>query len=126
MNTKRKHEIKIRMNDQEYIKLKENVQKTGTSIQRYGLDALLTTKITSKEEIDELKQINVKFSSLLRIEKGIGNNINQISRKVNCQNKADIETIQQLSDEIHSLIEGRDKLWLLIRQLVSPNRHIKH
>lgn len=122
MNTKRKHDVKVRMSDNEYEQFLARVNDAGTTQQMYGLDALLCAQITPKEEIDLLVELNQQMADLVRIQRGIGNNINQVAHRVNINHGVEAHDIEQLQIECESYGKENNRLWQLIRLLLTDRR----
>lgn len=119
MNTKRKHDVKVRLSDDEYEQFLSRVNDAGTTQQRYGLDALLCAQITPREEIDLLIELNQQMADLVRIQRGIGNNINQIAHRVNINHEAEVHDIELLQIECESYRRENSRVWQLIRSLLT-------
>lgn len=103
MNRTRSKQIVIRLNEAEHDAIKEKIEKSGVSQQKYLIGAAMEKKIINtdgiKEVIPELKRI--------------GNNLNQIARKCNEGRPIDDETSRAI------VIIGKElsEAWLLLNKL---------
>ena len=123
---KRNNTIHIQMNDNELNRMRDRMQQSNKhTIQAYALDALLNSKITDQRLIDELQSTNKLISDVDKIEKGIGNNINQIAKKVNTYDVVLSDDIDNIRIELDKSKKERNELWLSIRLLVQKLQHIR-
>ena len=124
---KRNNTVHIQMNDNELKTMKDKVEQSHKkTIQSYALDALLNGEITDQRLIEELQNTNKLISDIDRIEKGIGNNVNQIAKKVNTYDVVLTDDIETIKIEIEKSRKERDELWLSIRSLLQKLQHITH
>ena len=117
MARKRRYDVRIRMNKEEKETFQKKLEEAGNlTMESYGLDALLNCKVTSQDEIDNLVEINKQFSKMNQNLSLIGNNINQIARKVNSENAVTRDELENLSKEISKYKESEvQELWQSIR-----------
>lgn len=101
MNRKRPKQIVIRASEQEFEKIKKNVEKSGLTQNEYLLRCALNKKITVIEGLPEL---------VLELKR-IGNNLNQLTKAVH-EGKANCS--QELND-INKELKG---VWQLLRRLI--------
>ena len=120
---KRKHQVKIWMNDEEHAVLKQKIKESGLNQQTIILNAIAGHKTTSAEEVAELKESNKQFSDAVRQLRGIANNVNQIANTVGVIQ--DGVNLHQVSEEITSSTKECEKAWQLIRQSISQRRHME-
>lgn len=73
MGRKRTHEIKIRMTDEEYDAYQKRLERSKLSGNSFGIRCLLDKEIRVIEGLPDL----------LRELRALGNNMNQIARKLN-------------------------------------------
>ena len=123
---KRKHQVKIWMNDEEHAVLKQKIKESGLNQQTIILNAIAGHKTTSAEEVAELKESNKQFADAIRQLRGIANNVNQIARYANTVGVIqDGVNLHQVSEEITSSMKECEKAWQLIRQSISQRRHME-
>lgn len=122
MGRKKRHDIRVRMSDEEYAILKNRIDDCGISIQDYGVRMLLEQPVVTRMEIDELKNISSELHDAVRVHRGFGNNINQVARKVNSVG-CDIDDIVTIQEEYRKDHEALERIWMIARRLVSNGSH---
>lgn len=121
---KRNNTVHIQMNDNELDMLKNRIKESNkSSIQSYALDALLNGEITDGRLIEELTNTNKLISDIDRIEKGIGNNVNQIAKKINTYDIVLQDDLDIIKLEINKSKKERTELWQLIRLYLQKLEH---
>ena len=121
---KRNRTISIRVSDQEYEVILNRVKATGQTQQSFILNAIVGATISTAEDKEQLKEINLQLADLVRQFKGIAININQIAYRANAY--GELPTIQKLDDykeQNKKLRREAENVWQLIRQLISQQRH---
>ena len=96
----RTRKMTFRLTEEEYRKIKEKVEESGTSQQQFLLKTALGKEIIHIKEFQEL---------MFQIKK-IGTNVNQIARHSN-------ETGIVSEAEIAEVKGGLNEIWLLLKQL---------
>lgn len=101
MNRKRPKQIVIRVSEEEFKKIKKQVEKSKLTQNEFLLKASLGKKIVV---IDGIKDLTISL-------KRIGNNLNQLTRsvhegKVNCK------------EELSLINEEMKEVWQLLRSLI--------
>ena len=122
---KRNRIISIRVSDQEYDIIQKKLSETGLTQQAFILKAVEGATISTAEDKQQLKEINLKLSDLLKQIKGIGVNINQMAYRANAYRE--LPTVQKLSEyqnENEKLRREAETIWQSIRQLISQQKHM--
>ena len=122
---KRNRTISIRVSDQEYDIIQKKLSKTGLTQQAFFLKAVEGATISTAEDKQQLKEINLKLADLLKQIKGIGVNINQMAYRANAYRE--LPTVQKLSEyqnENEKLRREAETIWQSIRQLISQQKHM--
>lgn len=122
---KRNRTISIRVSDQEYETIQKKLSETGLSQQAFILKAVEGATISTTEDRQQLKEINLKLADLLKQIKGIGVNINQMAYRANAYRE--LPTIQKLKEyqnDNEKLRREAEILWQSIRQLISQQKHM--
>lgn len=101
MNRTRPKQIVIRVSEEEYQKVKSQVLKSGMKQQEYLINAIMDKPITN---LDGLKAVVPEM-------KKAGNNLNQITHKINSGEQPTNAEFEQLRKEY-------DEVWQLLRQLI--------
>lgn len=107
VNRKRKNVIYIRTTDEEYKKIMEKVSLSKMNINRYFINAAIKKEII----IFDLTSVFELSAQISRI----GNNVNQIAKKLNQGGLANKEEINYL----HSTLENIEKVLMDIYNDVS-------
>ena len=122
---KRNRIISIRVSDQEYDIIQKKLSETGLTQQAFILKAVEGATISTAEDKQQLKEINLKLADLLKQIKGIGVNINQMAYRANAYRE--LPTVQKLSEyqnENEKLRREAETIWQSIRQLISQQKHM--
>ena len=83
-------------------------------------------KIASIEEVEELKRLNQMFADILSQLRGATTNINQIARKLHIDGEVPNDsTLYFLNKNILKYRKESEKIWLLIRRLISGQIHME-
>ena len=123
---KRNHTVTIRMNKAEYDLLQSKVKESGKTQQEVVIKAIADLKIASAEEVEELKRLNQMFADILSQLRGAATNLNQIARKMNTDGFMPREDIlYYLNKNILKYRKESEKIWLLIRRLISGQIHME-
>ena len=120
---KRNRIISIRVSDQEYDIIQKKLSETGLTQQAFILKAVEGATISTAEDKQQLKEINLKLADLLKQIKGIGVNINQMAYRANAYRE--LPTVQKLSEyqnENEKLRREAETIWQSIRQLISQQK----
>ena len=100
-NRTRKKQIAIRLSEKEYEKLMEQVRKSGMTQQDFF------SKVCMEKEIKNLDGLKELIPEIKRI----GNNINQIAKKCNQEDKV-------LNDDVMVIKKELDDIWQLLNQYI--------
>ena len=122
---KRNRIISIRVSDQEYETIQKKLNETGLTQQAFILKAVEGATISTAEEKQQLKEINLKLADLLKQIKGIGVNINQMAYRANAYRE--LPTVQKLNEyqnENEKLRREAETIWQSIRTLISQQKHM--
>ena len=107
---KRNHTVTIRMNKEEYELLQSKVKESGRTQQEVVIKAIADLKIA-----DILSQL-----------RGATTNINQIARKLHTDGEVPNDsTLYFLNKNILKYRKESEKIWLLIRRLISGQIHME-
>ena len=96
---KRNKAITVRMTEQEYAALQKRVAESGRTQQSYIVNAALTARISSAEEIATLKVISVTFGDLVKHE------------------------LSRIYEQIAKYRERSENEWQSIRSLITDQNH---
>ena len=123
---KRNYTVTIRMNKAEYDLLQNKVKESGQTQQAVVIHAIAGLKIASAEEVEELKTLNQILAEILSQLRGVATNINQIARKLHTDGEVPTDsTLYFLNKNILKYRKESEKIWLLIRRLISGQIHME-
>ena len=101
MNRTRPKQIVIRLTEEEFAKVKAQVEKSGMKQQDYLIRAITNKPITNT---DGLKELVPEI-------KRVGNNLNQLSRKANEGYVIGVEQLEQAQKEL-------SEVWQSLKQFI--------
>lgn len=100
MKTEKKYKLTVRLNEEDYRKLKyqsDNLEKNKTETIR---------ELIRKGIHTDIKEFNLNLKELLLIKRSIANSLNQISKKLN---NSSLEEFKKIEKDL-------DKLWQSLNQ----------
>lgn len=101
MNRTRPKQMLIRMSEDEYTKVKQQIAKSGMKQQEYLIKSMTNKPITNT---DGLKAVIPEI-------KRVGNNLNQLSRRANEGNQIGKSELAKMQWELNDV-------WQLLRQFI--------
>lgn len=122
MSRRRSKEILVRMSEEEYEILSQKISSSGKSMQAYMLDAALCGKITSADEIAEMKRKNKLLEDMDKQLRGMGTNINQMAHVANRDGTIpEAEEMIRIAEEVRQIRGEVMDEWRLTRQAISQH-----
>lgn len=130
----------IRMTEGEYQVLQNMANASGRTIQGVVIDAIMNGRISSTEEIQALREINIQLADMNRQIKGVANNLNQLAHGMNLlcsvlqDNTPDAFRIRKIVDslmqcnwseifqQIKEYRRESDAIWLSLRRFVAQQK----
>ncbi len=123
---KRNHTVTIRMNKAEYELLPKQSKGIWKNTTGIVIKAIADLKIASTAEVEELKRLNQMFADIISQLRGATTNINQIARKLHTDGEVPNDsTLYFLNKNILKYRKESEKIWLLIRRLISGQIHME-
>lgn len=117
---KRNRAITIRLTEEEYSQLQNNVTESGQTLQKYVIDAVLSGKITSADEVTEMRNKNKLLADIDKQLRGMGTNLNQMAHIANGQGMLPMAAeLIKISNEVSQVKREVSEEWLLTRQSIS-------
>lgn len=101
MKVKRKHEIKVRLNEDEFQDLVSKVSKSKLSRENY------IRKVLKKSNVKEPP--NLDYYQLKNEFNHIGNNLNQIAKSLNSYDVVSSNIVEVTLDELREMIKNLDE-----------------
>ena len=119
----RNRTVTFRMKEDEYKNFKNRVTESGVSQQDFIISSIQKGRISSAEEIKELKDANRNFGDFVRQIRGIATNINQMAHVANGQGIIPAGTeLRNLAGTVEDIGKESEKIWRSIRSSISPLR----
>lgn len=101
---KRNKKIGLWVSDEEYEALENLILTSGLSKQSFILNACFNGKVSTKEEIDAIKDYQKAVDELTNQIRMIGTNINQLARRVNqCGMVPTLHELYDLSNKLNEI-----------------------
>ena len=117
---KRNHTVTIRMNKAEYDLFQSKVKESGRTQQEVVIKAIAELKIASAEEVEELKRLNQMFADILCQLRGA------TTRKLHIDGEIPNDSMLYfLNKNILKYRKESERVWLLIRRLISGQIHME-
>lgn len=113
---KRDHRIYIRMSDNEYSFLKNQVKKSGLSIQDYVLRAINSSTVISSDISEKLMETNRCIGRYSELMREMGYKISETNKRISCPGVS--EVINSISLQLSAQLKEADVLWQSIRSLI--------
>ena len=123
---KRSHTVSIRMTEEEYTQLQSKIRSSGQTMQAYITNASLNGRISSKDEIDEIKSRNRLLSGIDTKLRGMGTNLNQMAHVAN--GRGIIPTASELvriSEAVSLIRREVSEEWRSTRQSISRQNRME-
>ena len=119
----RNRTVTFRLKDDEYRNFKKRVTESGVSQQDFIISSIQRGRISSAEEIKELKDANRNFGDFVRQIRGIATNINQMAHVANGQGIIPAGTeLKNLAGTVEDIGKESEKVWRSIRSSISRQR----
>lgn len=100
-DAQRQHEVKIRLNDQEWLDITALADAMGVSRQRVYQSAVESGgAVFDRVAIAQSKATQMEARTLLRVLVGIGTNLNQIARGMHIDATVDTARLSALADQV--------------------------
>ena len=113
---KRPIELKFRLSEDEYALLQKNLAEAGMNRNAYLVRLITGAQIYPK---DQLIQLNLEYSIMNRLIRGIGTNINQIAKIANI-NKAtpSAALLADMYQDVQTMRHNLEPLWDETREVL--------
>lgn len=104
-NRKEPKQISFRVSESEYLKLKQNASALNISVPSFVKKKAQGARlIAPKIHPEEAKEIARQLAAL-------GNNVNQLAKRLNQINVADQGTQEHIDDELRRTLKGLREIW---------------
>lgn len=120
---KRNIPVYVRLSADEYRKLMEKVEESGQTIQSYIIHTALEGRVSSSEEVQEIRRKNQLLEDIDKQLRGMGTNLNQMAHVANGQGRIpSAEKLVTISNEVNQIRSEVNEEWLLTRQSISQQK----
>ena len=121
---KRNRTVSIRMTDEEYTQLLAKVKASGLTMQAYITGSSLTGRVSSNEEIDEIRNRNKILASIDTKLRGMGTNLNQMAHVANGHGVIPTASeLVRISESVNLIRRVVSEEWRSTRLLISRQNH---
>lgn len=121
---KRNRTVSIRMTDEEYTQLLAKVKASGQTMQAYITGSSLTGRVSSSEEIDEIRSRNKILASIDTKLRGMGTNLNQMAHVANGHGVIPTASeLVRISESVNLIRREVSEEWRSTRLLISHQNH---
>lgn len=121
---KRNRTVSIRMTDEEYTQLLAKVKASGQTMQAYITGSSLTGRVSSSEEIDEIRSRNKILASIDTKLRGMGTNLNQMAHAANGHGVIPTASeLVRISESVNLIRREVSEEWRSTRLLISHQNH---
>ncbi len=111
--------VSIRYSDEEYKVLQERIKESGQTKSAYIINATLNGKVSSADDVQEMKEQSKLLSDIYKQLRGMGTNLNQMAHVAN--GKGIIPSADKLK-EIEKIVvavkKEVDDIWQSTRQSI--------
>ncbi len=111
--------VSIRYSDEEYKVLQEKIKESGQTKSAYIINATLNGKVSSADDVHEMKEQSKLLSDIYKQLRGMGTNLNQMAHVAN--GKGIIPSADKLK-EIEKIVvavkKEVDDIWQSTRQSI--------
>ena len=111
--------VSIRYSDEEYKVLQEKINESGQTKSAYIINATLNGKVSSADDVQEMKEQSKLLSDIYKQLRGMGTNLNQMAHVAN--GKGIIPSADKLK-EIEKIVvavkKEVDDIWQSTRQSI--------
>ncbi len=112
------------MTDEEYTQLLAKVKASGQTMQAYITGSSLTGRVSSNEEIDEIRNRNKILASIDTKLRGMGTNLNQMAHVANGHGVIPTASeLVRISESVNLIRREVSEEWRSTRLLISHQNH---
>lgn len=117
---RRNKAVTIRMTNDEFEALQNQVEDSGLTQQSFILSAIRGATITPSDEIAVQKEISKTFAELVKQLRGLATNVNQMAHVANGQGMLPTtEELIKTSAQINNYRKESEEVWLSIRSSIN-------
>ena len=115
--------ISFRVNETDYDTIQELIKRSGLTKQSYLARSTMQSRVSTSDEISELRRLNEVLSDVDRQLRGIGTNVNQMAHVANVTGRIpDASRLNSISEDLIRFRKDSGEAWLLIRSLIGEQK----
>ena len=111
--------VSIRYSDEEYKVLQEKIKESGQTKSAYIINATLNGKVSSADDVHEMKEQSKLLSDIYKQLRGMGTNLNQMAHVANGKGIIpSADKLKEIEREVVDVKREVDDIWQSTRQSI--------
>ena len=111
--------VSIRYSDEEYKVLQERIKESGQTKSAYIINATLNGKVSSADDVQEMKEQSKLLSDIYKQLRGMGTNLNQMAHVANGKGIIpSADKLKEIEREVVDVKREVDDIWQSTRQSI--------
>ena len=111
--------VSIRYSDEEYKVLQEKIKESGQTMSAYIINATLNGKVSSADDVQEMKEQSKLLLDIDKQLRGMGTNLNQMAHVANGKGIIpSADKLKEIEREVVDVKREVDDIWQSTRQSI--------
>ncbi len=111
--------VSIRYSDEEYKVLQEKIKESGQTKSAYIINATLNGKVSSADDVHEMKEQSKLLSDIYKQLRGMGTNLNQMAHVANGKGIIpSADKLKEIERVVVAVKKEVDDIWQSTRQSI--------
>ncbi|MGN0605617.1 MAG: plasmid mobilization protein, partial [Oscillospiraceae bacterium] len=111
--------VSIRYSDEEYKVLQEKIKESGQTKSAYIINATLNGKVSSADDVQEMKEQSKLLSDIYKQLRGMGTNLNQMAHVANGKGIIpSADKLREIERVVVAVKKEVDDIWQSTRQSI--------
>ena len=111
--------VSIRYSDEEYKMLQERIKESGQTKSAYIINATLNGKVSSADDVQEMKEQSKMLLDIDKQLRGMGTNLNQMAHVANGKGIIpSADKLKEIEREVVDVKREVDDIWQSTRQSI--------
>ena len=111
--------VSIRYSDEEYKVLQEKINESGQTKSAYIINATLNGKVSSADDVNEMKEQSKLLLDIDKQLRGMGTNLNQMAHVANGKGIIpSVDKLKEIEREVVDIKREVDDIWQSTRQSI--------
>ena len=111
--------VSIRYSDEEYKVLQEKIKESGQTKSAYIINATLNGKVSSADDVNEMKEQSKLLLDIDKQLRGMGTNLNQMAHVANGKGIIpSVDKLKEIEREVVDVKREVDDIWQSTRQSI--------